>query len=275
MSRVSLFSSLKRIATSHISRNVSLSCSNSVQFKNIVVQQTGKIYRITFNRPQKKNALTPEMYNEIVVAMKEAANGDSLLTVFTGSGDFYCSGNDLSNFAVDLSNIKQMAADARKLLQDYVAAYVEHPKPLVALVNGPAVGISVTVLGLFDLVYASDKAWFHTPFSNLGQSPEGISSSSFPQLMGLGKATEMLLFNKKLTPEEAHRLGLVTEVFPHQNFEKETTRRLTEYSELPPEPYIDHWRKVNETECSLIEGRWQSQECLTAIAKFFTRSKAS
>lgn len=266
------------------SRNLSTSGRSLAQFKNILVDKTGKVYRITLNRPTKYNALTSEMYNEIVAAMKESANDDSLLTVFTGSGDFYCSGNDLSNFAVDLSNLKQMAADARKLLQNYVAAYVDHPKPLVALINGPAVGISVTVLGLFDLVYASDKAWFHTPFSALGQSPEGISSMTFPKMMGLGRATEVLLFNKKMTAEEAYRLGLVTQVFPASTFVQETTKKVTEFSMLPPEsvllsrklirqPYIETWHRINEAECSLIEGRWQSKECLTALSKFFSRSK--
>jgi len=259
-------------------------CFSSYNFKDILVEKTGTIYKITLNRPNKKNAITPEMYHEIEVAMKESADDNSLLTVFTGSGDFYCSGNDLSNFKVDPKQFKKLAADSKKILHKYIASYIDHPKPLVALVNGPAVGISVTVLGLFDLVYASDSAWFHTPFSTLGQSPEGVSSFTFPNLMGLGKATEFLLFNKKITAQEAHKLGLVTEVFPSATFAEETEKRTTELSKLPPEsvimsrklmrqPYIEQWHKVNTAECELIEGRWQSKECLDALSKFYSRSK--
>lgn len=111
--------------------------------------------------------------------------------------------------------------------------FIDFPKPLIAVVNGPAVGISVTLLGLFDVVYASDRATFHTPFSHLGQSPEGCSSYIFPKMMGPSKAAEMLIFGKKLTAREALAQGLVTAVFPDDTFQKEVWARLKAYAKLP------------------------------------------
>ena len=70
------------------------------------------------------------------------------------------------------------------LNRKFVGSFIDFPKPLVAAINGPAVGIPVTLLGLFDIVYATDRATFHTPFMQLGQSPEGCSSFMFPRIMG-------------------------------------------------------------------------------------------
>ncbi|XP_008306282.1 enoyl-CoA delta isomerase 2 [Cynoglossus semilaevis] len=250
-------------------------------FNSLLVTTEDGITTIKMNRPAKKNAITNEMYNEIIAALEQAAKDDSVITVFTGAGDFYCSGNDLNNFQLDgTKSVEEKAKDGAELLRKYVKAYIDFPKPLVAVVNGPAVGISVTVLGLFDLVYANDKATFHTPFSQLGQSPEGCSSYIFPKVMGPAKASEVLLFNKKLTAVQACELGLVTEVFPDSSFQTEVWRRLKAYAKLPPnslklsKQLIRSEEKarlhaVNDAEVNLLRERWTSDECANAIMSFF------
>ncbi|KAF7649557.1 hypothetical protein LDENG_00139510 [Lucifuga dentata] len=255
--------------------------SSGPAYTSLVVTTEDDITTIKMNRPNKKNAITTEMYTEIIAALDQAAKDSSVITVFTGAGDFYCSGNDLTNFTkIPEAGVEQMAKDAGVLLRNYVKAYIDFPKPLVAMVNGPAVGISVTVLGLFDLVYATEKATFHTPFSQLGQSAEGCSSYTFPKIMGNAKASEMLLFNKKLTAFQACELGLVTEVFPDSSFQAEVWSRLKAYAKLPPNSLAlskqlirstekERLHAVNAAEVERLVERWTSDECFNAITNFF------
>lgn len=249
-------------------------------YKTLLVTTEENITTIKMNRPAKKNAITTEMYNELIAALEQAAKDDSVLTVFTGAGDFYCSGNDLTNFQLQDGGVEDMARRGGELLRKYVRAYIDFPKPLVAVVNGPAVGVSVTVLGLFDLVYATERATFHTPFSQLGQSAEGCSSYTFPKMMGAAKASEMLLFNKKVTAAQACELGLVTEVFPDSSFESEVWTRLKAYAKLPPNSLAfskqlirsvekERLYAVNDAEVECLIGRWMSDECFSAIMSFF------
>ncbi|XP_075682790.1 enoyl-CoA delta isomerase 2-like [Rhinoderma darwinii] len=261
----------------------SASLSTREQYDTLQVVSEDNITKIFLNRPEKKNAITLQMYEEIGLALDEAAKDDSVITVLTGYGDYFCSGNDLNNFtSIPPEGKEKMARDSAVILQAFVRKFIDFPKPLIAVINGPAVGISVTILGLFDLVYATDRATFHTPFSQLGQSPEGCSSYTFPRIMGLSKAVEVLLFNKLLTAHEACKLGLVTEVFTDGTFQKEVWERLRAFGELPKnslafskqlirETEKEKLHAVNVQECERLRERWLSEECMNAIIRFFQK----
>lgn len=265
---------------------VAAHAASGQKYKYLLVTCEDGLRTITLNRPTKKNAITVEMYGEWGAALEEAAaDPNTVVTAITGAGDFYCSGNDLSNFTnIDPANMKQMAKDSGEVLRKFVAAFIDFPKPLIAVVNGPAVGISVTVLALFDAVYSTDRATFNTPFSALGQSPEGCSSYLFPKIMGYSKASEIILFNKKITAHQASELGLVTEVIPDSSFQNEVWPKLKAYAKLPvkslvyskaltrqPEQELLH--KVNVAECDRLVERWTSEDCMKAIMNFFSRKK--
>ncbi|XP_003788331.2 enoyl-CoA delta isomerase 2, mitochondrial isoform X1 [Otolemur garnettii] len=252
-------------------------------YETLEVTSEDGITKIMFNRPTKKNAITTQMYHEIMLALKAAGKDDSSVTVLTGNGDYYSSGNDLTNFT-DLppGGPEEKAKNSAILLRDFIDCFIDFPKPLIAVVNGPAVGISVTTLGLCDAVYATDRATFHTPFSHLGQSPEGCSSYTFPKIMGPSKATEMLIFGKKLTAREACAQGLVTEVFPDSTFQKEVWTRLKAYAKLPPNAMRiskeimrsrekEKLRAINVEECNVLQERWLSDECMNAVMNFLSR----
>ncbi|KAJ8375097.1 hypothetical protein SKAU_G00056770 [Synaphobranchus kaupii] len=276
---VNLISSL--VAAEGPAQVVAKPTGSSAAFETLLVTTEDNITTIRLNRPTKKNAITVEMYNEIIKALELAGNDDSVITVLTGSGDFYCSGNDLNNFTkIPEGGIEKLARDSGELLRGFVKAFIDFPKPLIGVINGPAVGVSVTLLGLFEVVYATERATFHTPFSQLGQSPEGCSSYTFPKMMGAAKASEMLLFNKKLTATEACQRGLVTEVFPDSSFQTEVWTRLKAYAQLPRNSLalskqlmrgVDKERlhAVNNQEVEQLVERWLSDECMNAIMSFF------
>uniref|UniRef100_A0A8C4U0G0 Enoyl-CoA delta isomerase 2 n=1 Tax=Falco tinnunculus TaxID=100819 RepID=A0A8C4U0G0_FALTI len=252
-------------------------------YETILVTTKNNITKIMFNRPDRKNAINHKMYREIIKALEEAGKDDSTIAVITGNGDYYSSGNDLNNFTnIQPGEMEKMAKDGAVLLKEFVGHFIDFPKPLIAVVNGPAIGICVTVLGLCDIVYASDrvtleklwfvqlkipfKATFHSPFSQLGQSPEGCSSYLFPKIMGSAKANEILLFNKKLTAAEACAQGLVTEVFPDSTFQKEVWAKLEAYASLPKNSLAvskqllrnvekEKLHAVNSKECEVLKER--------------------
>ncbi|KAM6185483.1 enoyl-CoA delta isomerase 2 [Rhynchocyon petersi] len=257
--------------------------SKHAGYKTLLVTSEDGITKIMFNRPTKKNAITTEMYEEIMLALEASSKDDSAITVVTGNGDYYSSGNDLNNFTdIPPGGVEEKAKNSAILLRNFVGCFIDFPKPLIAVVNGPAVGISVTLLGLFDIVYASDRATFHTPFSHLGQTPEGCSSYMFPKIMGSAQAAEMLIFGKKLTAKEACAQGLVTEVFPDGTFQKEVWTRLKAYSKFSPnamrisKQLIRNVEKeklhaVNSEECRTLQSRWLSDECANAVMNFLSR----
>lgn len=249
--------------------------------ESVVMTSRDGITTIMLNQPAKRNAITLQMYQDILLALNAASQDNSIITVFTGNGEYYSSGNDLTNFTnKDVS--EKMFEDGDFPVRKLIDTLIDFPKPLVAVVNGPAIGIAVTLLALFDAVYASDRATFHTPFSSLGLTPEGCSSYTFPKIMGPTKAAEMLIFGKKITAREACARGLVTEVFPDSTFQKEVWSRLKAYAKNPPDAMRigkqllrssekERLHAVNAEEFRVLRERVLSEECVSGVLSFFSR----
>jgi len=157
-------------------------------------------------RPDKKNALTQAMYAGMTEALAEASRREDIAAVlFSGEGDSFCSGNDLSDF---------QNPDRADNAGVFIKAISVFDKPLVAAVQGLAVGIGTTMLLHCDLVYATPDARFITPFAKLGLVPEAASSLLLPARIGHAKAAAMLLLGEPLGAEAAEHGGLVTAIVP-------------------------------------------------------------
>uniref|UniRef100_A0AC35F7S8 Enoyl-CoA delta isomerase 2, mitochondrial n=1 Tax=Panagrolaimus sp. PS1159 TaxID=55785 RepID=A0AC35F7S8_9BILA len=169
--------------------------------QEILVEKRGKSWWITFNRPKRRNAINTNSYVILNTALKKINEDDStLFTVFTGVGDFFTSGNDFA--PEEMSKAADQSVLGYELL---VHGLIDHKKPVIALVNGPAIGIGCTILTLMDYVVAAEHAYFLCPFTSMGLSPEGCSSKTFESLMGYQNAARLALFSEKMTAQEALR----------------------------------------------------------------------
>lgn len=175
----------------------------------VVASTDAGVRTITINRPSKKNALTTAMYSSLVEALRDASADPKVrVVVLTGAGDTFTAGNDLMDFAMN----RPESIDTPVI--QFLRALVDFEKPLIAAVNGLAIGIGVTMLQHCDLVYASEEATFQMPFVTLGLVPEGASSLLLPQIVGLQRASEWLLFGERVSAERLREAGLVNETRP-------------------------------------------------------------
>jgi enoyl-CoA hydratase/carnithine racemase len=190
----------------------------------------GHVRAIVWNRPAKKNALTAAMYGAMARALAEAASSPRVRAVrFAGAGGAFTSGNDLGDFVAQPD-----LGDESPVLQ-FLAGLAAFPKPIVAVVEGAAVGVGVTMLLHCDLVIAADSARFQLPFVSLGLCPEGGSSLLLPRLLGLQVASELLLWGEPFDAVTAHRIGLVNEIVAPQDLPLRAAARLRRIAELPPD----------------------------------------
>lgn len=164
---------------------------------------------LTYNQPQISNAFTVQQYLDLTSALKWVLEQPKItVAVLTGAGKHYCAGKVLQSPDDGGPTIDQ-EIEAGRALGDILQTF---SKILIAAVNGAAVGWGCTQLWNFDLVYASSMAFFQTPFTKLGFVPEGGSSFTFPRLMGRQRAMKLLLASERVSANEMHSNGLVTEV---------------------------------------------------------------
>lgn len=179
----------------------------------ILSHREAGILTLTFHRLDKKNAITAAMYTTLAEALNAAANDDEVrVAVFQGHEQVFTAGNDLSDFLGNPPDTRPGAEPAPVV--QFLEALRTFPKPLLAAVAGPAVGIGTTLLLHCDLVYAADNAAFSLPFVNLGLCPEAGSALLLPALVGHPRAAEKLMLGEAFYAEEAVEMGLVNRVLP-------------------------------------------------------------
>jgi enoyl-CoA hydratase/carnithine racemase len=177
--------------------------------QEILIDSTDGVMTVTINRVEKKNAFTGAMYSACAEALEQASADASVrVVVIQGHVAVFSAGNDIADFLN--TPTPGLGAPVLRLLR----ALATFPKPLIAAVCGPAVGIGTTMLFHCDLVYAGDNAAFVMPFVNLGVCPEAASSLLAAQMMGYHRAAEALLLGEPFMAETALEVGLVNRIVP-------------------------------------------------------------
>ena len=167
------------------------------------------VLTLTINRVEKKNSFTPAMYAAMADGLEQARNDPTIcVTVIQGDITVFSAGNDIGDF------LQRKPSTQESPVFQFLRAIASHPKPVIAAVCGPAVGIGTTLLFHCDLVYAGDNAAFSMPFVNLGLCPEAASSLLVPQMMGYHRAAEALLLGEPFMAEAALEVGLVNRILP-------------------------------------------------------------
>ena len=234
---------------------------------------------IEIARPEKKNALTMAMYDEMAAALKAAGENPSVRAVlFTGQPGIFTSGNDLEDF------MQRPPQGLDSPVFRFMDALLACEKPVVVAVTGAAIGIGCTMLLHTDLVYVSDEARLAMPFVSLGLVPEYASSLLVPQLMGHRKAAEKLMLGDPLTAQEAVDMGLANAVLPANEVLPHARRVAERFNQLPPgavretKALMRRWQSTQVREVMAVEGdafgkRLRSPEAREAFQAFFEKRR--
>jgi len=238
---------------------------------------------ITMRRPEKKNALTQGMYRAMSDAIDTAQNNpDIRCFIITGGSGVFTAGNDLEDFLKD--GTAKADAPRASNAQKFLYSLAHNTKPIIAAVDGIAIGIGTTMLFHCDYVLASSTATFSTPFIHLGLVPEGASSLLMPRTMGHQRAFATLVMGRSMNADAAREAGFVNEVVAPGHTEAEARKVAREICHLPAEavaisrkllklPPEDLTRRIDQ-ESHLFGERMRSEEAVAAFKAFFARKKS-
>ena len=248
---------------------------------DIVVERSGNILSVQLNRPAKKNAMTSSMYITMAELLDGAAKDDQIRVVlWHGAGDSFSAGNDLEDF------MKNPPGSGESPQARLMHALINFEKPLVAAVQGVAIGGGTTMLAHCDFVYAGESAKFQLPFVNLALVPEFGSSYLFPLRFGHVRAAELILLGQPFGASRAAELGLVTQVVPDQQvlaMATETARRLAEKpaasvqacKRLLKQAFRQHLEQAVKFENEEFAVRVRSDEATEVFRAFFAKRQTA
>jgi enoyl-CoA hydratase/carnithine racemase len=246
---------------------------------DIITEQSESILRVVLNRPARKNAMTSGMYVALADVFKDAAKDERIRVVlWHGAGDSFCAGNDVEDF---LKNPPGPGASPQAQLMN---ALIDFDKPLIAAVQGAAIGGGTTMLTHCDFVYAGESAKFQMPFVNLAVVPEFGSSCSVPARIGHIRAAELILLGLPFDAKRALDLGFVTQVVSDQKLLPTATEAARKLAAKPAgalqaskrlmkRPFREQLKAAIEAENGEFSAQVRSEEAREALGAFLEKRR--
>ncbi|HLV96321.1 MAG TPA: enoyl-CoA hydratase-related protein [Candidatus Acidoferrales bacterium] len=246
----------------------------------------GAVATLCLNRPQKLNALTPEMGRALVEGLSRAAEDQSVrAVVIMGAGRAFCAGGDLELLR-DVRRRNAMRELEGLLIagKEICLAIATMDKPVIAAVNGPAAGGGMNLALACDMRIASSEAKFAESFANVGLYPDFGGTYFLPRIVGPALAAELFYTARLLTPEDALRLGIVNRIFSAEEFEEKTRKAAADLAAAPPLALAAVKRTMLGEDRRALEDRldeevrmqircFESDDCLEALNAFFEKRK--
>jgi enoyl-CoA hydratase/carnithine racemase len=246
---------------------------------DVIVAREENILCITMNRPAKKNALTGAMYDAMREALELADRDEAIRAVLiTGTGGVFTAGNDIGDFLAGTRDAQ--GSPALRFIQTIALC----DTPVVAAVDGNAVGVGTTMLFHCDLVYAAPSAKFRMPFIDLGLVPEAASSMTVPLRVGMAKASEWLLLGEAFDAEEAYRCGVINKLVPAEELVETARQAATRLAAKPAQALAATRRLIRgdrqairaqmAKESEAFAAALESPEAKAAFSAFLSKAKA-
>ena len=246
----------------------------------IETEHKGAVLEIAINRPEKKNALTAEMYTALADAVDQGESDPAVRVILLyGKGEAFTAGNDLADFMQ-----RPWKGQAVPPAVRFIRTVAFASKPLVAAVHGLAVGVGTTILLHCDLVYAAQETRFMMPFVNLGIVPEAAATVLLPLMVGRQRATELFMLAAPFTAQRAYEMGLVNAVVDHdglvpaalgaaQQLAEKPLGALLACKELMKRGFRAEVERALSEEVSVISERLESPENAEAVRAFLDKRK--
>ncbi|KAJ9638081.1 hypothetical protein H2204_004392 [Knufia peltigerae] len=250
------------------------------QYVSTEIRQDG-VAIISYNRPEVANAINVVVMKELLDAYTRVLADDKVrVLVQTGKGDFFSTGMDLSAQRRANADLDPLA-----LLHTLNKMLIDCDKVTIAAVNGPGAGYGTSCLALFDLVYAVPDAYFFTPFVKWGLAAEACSSFTFIHALGRQKAAHLILAGERMTAQELESAGLISKIFPAENFLETVLGIARRVAELPPISlkenkslmtcyFKDELHRANDLERELFGKLATGTETKEAVQKFAQEQRA-